>query len=96
MGSGGFQNRCRVWARPSTTSNNEMASIDPAVFKDALDFVFVPPPRGVTREGPDCRVPSEAGVLGLIRGGNLTCCFYFDLKHSWVENQTTRLSYLAV
>ncbi len=44
----------------------------PAVFKAACQVFLVHPlPRGVPGEGPDCRFPSEAGVLGRIRRGNL-------------------------
>ncbi len=59
----------------------------PAVFKDGFDFCLVPPHlRGVTKEGPDCRFPSETVVLGRIRGGGSECqlVFVFDRKFSWV------------
>jgi hypothetical protein len=47
----------------------EVRSLCPAVFKDVFYcFLVTPPPGGVPREGPDCRFPSEAVVLGRIRG----------------------------
>ncbi len=49
-------------------------------------FCSCPPlPRGVPREGPNCRFPSDAGVWGRIRDrGNYDFNHNFDFKYSWV------------
>ncbi len=62
---------------------NSKRCCSPALFKDAFQFV-VPLPRGVPREDPDCRFPSEARVWGRTRESNFDFNLDFDLKCSSV------------
>ncbi len=60
--------------------------LDPAVFKDAVHFFFVPPSPGVSRGRVRTIVfLQKPGLLAGPLGGDFKFNLYFDLKHSWVE-----------
>ncbi len=73
----------RKWCEVRSASFCDLDPVAQLYLRTFFNLFLSPYPRGVPRKGPDCRFPSEAEILGRIRGGNFSFNFDFDRKYSW-------------